>query len=69
MAKLTSKQRDRMSKSTFAIPSRRAYPIPDKPHAIQALARVAQHGTPAEKRQVRTAVTKRYPSLKKTGKK
>ncbi len=65
MAKLTSAQRKRMKTSTFAIPSRRAYPINDISHGRNALARVAQHGTPSEKRQVRSAVYKKYPSLKK----
>jgi len=65
MAELSAAQRNKMGKQTFAIPSRRAYPINDMAHARNALARVAQHGTPAEKRQVRAAVTKKYPSLKK----
>ena len=65
MAKLSSASRKRMSSKSFAIPSKRAYPINDKAHAKAALARVAQHGTPAQKKQVRAAVTKKYPSLKK----
>lgn len=69
MAKLTSKKRKSLKKSTFAIPSRRAYPIPDKAHARNALARVAQHGTPAEKKAVRAKVRKKFPSIgKKKGK-
>lgn len=32
-------------------------------HAINALARVAQHGTPSERARVRAAVCKKYPSL------
>ncbi|WP_211211292.1 hypothetical protein, partial [Bifidobacterium magnum] len=39
--------------------------INDRTHAISALARVSQYGTPAEKKQVRAAVYKKYPSLKK----
>lgn len=62
---LSTKSRARMRKSSFAIPSKRAYPIHDLSHARNALARVAQHGTPAQQKQVRSAVTKRYPSLKK----
>ncbi len=65
MAKLTTKGRKRMKTSSFAIPSKRKYPINDKSHAINALARVEQNGTPAEKAQVRKAVYKKYPSLKK----
>jgi hypothetical protein len=61
-----------MPKSEFAIPSEKgkqnqagkgAYPIPDASHARNALARVAQHGTPAEKKEVRAAVHRKYPSI------
>ena len=71
MAKLTYQKRKRMRDTTFAIPSKRKYPIPDLSHARNALARVAQYGTPAEKAQVRKAVCKKFPSLKscKIGKK
>lgn len=67
MAKLTGKQRKKLPKSSFAIKSKRAYPIHDKAHAKNALARVKQSGTKAQQKKVRAAVTKRYPSLKKTG--
>lgn len=59
------KSRARMASTSFALPGKRKYPINTKGRAINALARVSQHGTPAEKRQVRAAVTKRYPSLRK----
>ena len=62
MAKLTYKQRKRLRKSSFALPGRR-YPIHDIAHARNALARVAQHGTPSERARVRAAVCKKYPSL------
>jgi hypothetical protein len=65
MAKLTSKGRERMKSSEFAIPKKRAYPINDKAHARNALARVAQNGTPAEQAKVRKAVKKKYPSIGK----
>ena len=48
-----------------ALPDERKYPIPDIEHARNALARVAQNGTAEEKKKVRAAVEKRYPSLKK----
>ncbi len=69
MAKLTSKKRKRLKSSSFAIPSKRKYPINDISHARNALARVAQYGTPSEKAQVRKAVYKKYPSLKKNKRK
>jgi hypothetical protein len=42
MAKLSSKARNKLPKSSFAEPSDRKYPINDKNHAKNALARVAQ---------------------------
>jgi uncharacterized protein DUF6582 len=65
----SAKERKKLSKKSFALPGKRKYPIPDKAHARNALARVAQHGTPAEQKKVESAVTKRYPSLGKTSKK
>lgn len=65
MAKIPSKTRTAMKSSSFAIPSQRKYPIPDKSHAANALARVSANGTPAQKAQVRRAVAKKFPSLKK----
>jgi len=63
MAKLTYKRRKMLPKTAFAIPERRQYPIYDKPHARNALARVSQFGTPTEKKRVRAAVCKRYPEF------
>ena len=60
-----SKNRDKLSKSSFALPDEEKYPIPDIEHARNALARVAQNGTEAEQKKVRAAVEKKYPSLKK----
>ena len=61
----STKERKKLSTKSFALPGKRKYPIPDKAHARNALARVAQNGTPAEKKMVRAAVTKRFPSLRK----
>jgi len=65
MAKLTTAARKKLPTSTFALPGRR-YPLPDRSHAANALARVSQHGTPAEKAKVRAAVHRRYPTMGKT---
>jgi hypothetical protein len=69
MAVLSSKQRKRLKKSQFAIPSKApasgSYPIPDKAHARNALARVSAHGSPEEKAQVRAAVRRKFPSIGK----
>lgn len=63
MAKLTSKRRNALSDLAFALPNRR-YPIEDANHARNALARVAQFGTPKEKATVRRKVRSRYPGIK-----
>ena len=68
MAKLTYEQRKHLPKSVFAIPEKRAYPIQNRRHAIDALARVSQFGSPSEKKRVRAAVYRRYPDLKKSKK-
>ena len=65
MAKLSTKGRKRLKATTFALPEKRKYPLTDISHARNALARVAQHGTPEEKRKVKAAVYRKYPSLKK----
>ena len=60
-----SENRKKLKKSAFALPEHEKYPIPDIEHARSALATVAQHGSAAENKKVRTAVEERYPSLKK----
>lgn len=42
MAKMTSKQRDDLKTAVFGMPSERKYPMPDKPHAVNAKARATQ---------------------------
>lgn len=61
----STKNRKKLSKKSFALPGKRKYPIPDKAHARNALARVAQHGTKDEQRKVRAAVRKKFPSIGK----
>jgi len=78
VAKLSYQSRKSMPKSSFAIPSKKtkanpagkgAYPIEDKARARNALARVSQFGTAAEKATVRAKVHAKYPSIGKKGKK
>lgn len=64
MARLTTRGRKRLSSGSFALPGRR-YPIHDKAHARNALARVSQFGSPSEKARVRAAVKRRFPSIGK----
>lgn len=74
MAELTSKGRQRLKSSQFALPGKGegksgkgsgSYPIPDASHARNALARVSQHGTAAEKSKVRAAVRAKFPGIGK----
>ena len=62
--KLSAGARAKLKSSQFALPGGR-YPIEDKNHARNALARVAQHGSPAEQARVRAAVHKKYPGIRK----
>ncbi len=73
---LTAEQRQKMPKSDFALPGKGegpkgagagSYPIPDENHARNALARVAQHGTPEEKERVRAAVHRKFPDIGEGG--
>jgi len=63
MAKLTTKTRKALPNSAFVFPEKRSYPIQDAPHARNALARVAQHGTPYQKKKVNAAVHRRFPKI------
>lgn len=42
MAKLTTKDRKKLSSNTFGLPGEKKYPMPDKTHAINAKARATQ---------------------------
>lgn len=68
MAVLTTKQRKAMPSKSFALPSKReggkgGYPISDKSHARNALARVSQFGSSAEKATVRAKVHAKFPGI------
>jgi hypothetical protein len=74
MAKLSTKARKRLPSSSFALPGKGtgpggkgpgSYPIPDKSHAQNALSRVSQHGSSAEKAKVRAKVARKYPGMGK----
>ena len=71
--KLSYKERQNLPKGAFALPGKGSgpegkqggsYPIPDESHGRNALARVSQHGTEAEKATVRRAVHKKFPDIK-----
>lgn len=68
-ADLTAASRDQIAKKNFALSAKQsntgkpAYPIHDKAHAANALARVKQHGSPAEKSEVYKDVARKFPEL------
>lgn len=62
MSTLSAKERDALPDNDFALPGRK-YPIHDEAHARDALARVAQNGTPDEQRKVKMLVKYRYPNI------
>jgi hypothetical protein len=63
--KLSTEGRKELSKSEFAIPESRSYPIHNESHARNALARVSQFGSESEKSRVRAAVHRKYPNIGK----
>ena len=72
MARLTYSHRKALPKADFALPGKReggkgGYPIPDASHARNALSRVSQFGTPAQKAEVRAKVHKKFPSIGRKG--
>lgn len=58
------KKRGKLPKTDFAVPSKRKFPIPDKSHARNALAR-ANQSNDVDASTVRRAVLQKFPSLKK----
>lgn len=62
MAKLTSKERNKLPIKDFAVKGGH-YPIEDASHARNALARVSQFGSSSEKSEVRAKVHKKFPGI------
>lgn len=73
MVVFTTSQRKKIPKKDFAIskkaPGSGSYPIPDKSHARNALARVSQFGSPEEKKRVRAKVKSKFPGIFQKGEK
>lgn len=67
MSKLTSKERNSLDNSQFAVPSQRKYPINDMSHARNALARASQNAGPALKSHIKSLVKKKFPQIKVEG--
>ena len=64
-ARLSTEAREHIAKKNFAEPGKEKYPIEDKNHARNALARVSAFGSPAEKAEVRAKVHAKYPEIGK----
>lgn len=62
MGKLNAAARKALPTKDFAGPDR-SYPVNDASHARNALARVAQHGSPEEKAKVRAKVKDKFPGI------
>lgn len=60
-AELSTRQRNELPASGFALPGRR-FPIPDETHARNALAR-ASTLSPADQAKVKAAVRRRFPDI------
>jgi hypothetical protein len=60
--KLTAKARKKIPSKDFAGPDR-SYPVEDASHARNALARVAQNGSPDLQAKVRAKVKKKFPGI------
>lgn len=60
--RLTAADRHALPSKDFALKGER-YPIEDKNHARNALARVSQHGSSEEKAKVRNAVHRKFPDI------
>lgn len=64
--RITAAERHRLPASDFAgSAEKESYPIPDKSHARNALARVSQHGSESLKAKVRAKVHAKYPDIGK----
>lgn len=64
---ISAKKRRSLPRSAFGIPSQRKFPLDTRKRARNALSRVSQHGTPAQKKAVRAKVRRKYPSIKVSG--
>ena len=68
MSELTSAQRSRLRKGTFAVPQGEKYPVPDRAHARAALqmshgARSGHAASEAEHAAVHRKVREKYPEM------
>jgi hypothetical protein len=65
MAVLKADKRNKLATGSFALPSKRKYPIHDMAHAKAALSMAARGDTEGDPSTIRAKVLQKYPSLKK----
>lgn len=67
MAELSTADRKALPRSDFIFPDKApgpgSYPVPDEEHGRDALARVEENGTPAERRRAIAFVSRRFPDM------
>jgi hypothetical protein len=66
MAKLNARKRNALPSNEFALPGRK-YPINDRSHARNALARAAQNASPAQKAVIERKVHQKFPGIGQEG--
>ena len=64
---MKAEKRNALGKGSFALPSKRKYPIDTLARAKAALSYSARSDTEGDPETVRAAVLKKWPSLKKDG--
>jgi hypothetical protein len=67
VAVLSATQRKRLEPQDFVFPKERKYPIPDAPHARNALARGAQNASSSQEASIKAAVKRKFPAIKVEG--
>ncbi len=63
MAVLTARGRAALPSGVFAEPATRKYPMQDAAHARNAMARVSQFGSPAERAAVASKLRGKFPAM------
>ena len=67
MAVLTTKKRNQLPSSTFALPEQRKYPLDTPGRARNALSRGAQNASHEQLATIKAKVRRKYPGIKVGG--
>ena len=67
MAKLNAAMRRSLKPSQFALPGKKAFPIPDENHGRAALS-MAHNASPSEQATIKEKVADKFPGIKQAGK-